>query len=71
MFDTPLRSAALGVFVVAVAILALSLSDRLLRLFDRRSGADARKARQERFRGHTLVLLGIAIAMAVASDGLR
>lgn len=71
MFDTPLRSAALGVLMVAAIALVVSFSDRLMRLVDRNAPPDVREARRTRLRGHVLVLLAVALAMVLFSEILQ
>lgn len=71
MFDTPLRSAALGVLLVAAITLILSLDDRLLRLIDRRTPRTERNARRVRLRSHVLVLVGVALGLVLFSEILR
>ena len=68
LFDTPLKSAALGIGIVALWILALSQSDLLLRIFDRTSTLEERDARRLRFRNYALTLLVISICMVVGSN---
>ena len=71
MFETPLRSAALGVLIVAGLALLLSQSDRLIRLVNRSSDRDGRDAMRARFRNHVLLLVGIALALVLISEILR
>ena len=71
MFATPLRSAALGVLLVAGLVLVAALSDRVMRLIDRRADRAGRDARRERFRGHALVLVGLALCLVLLSEILQ
>jgi hypothetical protein len=71
MLETPLRSAALGLLVVAAATLAISLSDRLARLVNRRAGADERGRLRGRFRIHTLTLVATALGLVVLSEVIQ
>ena len=71
MFATPLRAAALGVLLVAAITLAISLSDRLIALVKSGLGPEESRAARERFRGHTLRLVALAIALIVVSEVLQ
>ncbi len=71
MFDTPLRSAALGLLAVSAATLIVSQSSRIAGRLDRDRTAASRRLLQQRFRGYTLGLVGLATALIFTSELLQ